>query len=128
MTSFSQINSTRFLFFSFFFSPTKKKEIVKRLEKNGTDKIVLNVLVSNDPAIKLYKKHHFVIEKKLKDFYEINSKPFDAYQMGRQVQKHSNVDHLNSFYYFFISILRSFTFWKRCFGYERRRTGLSEIV
>ena len=57
-------------------------EMIKRIEQRGISRLVLEVRVSNDPAIRLYEKQGFAVMGKRKNFYEKPTE--DAYVMVRE--------------------------------------------
>lgn len=58
------------------------RHLIDQLVQRGIGRIVLEVRVSNDPAIRLYEKQGFVTMGKRKNFYEKPTE--DAYVMVRQ--------------------------------------------
>ncbi len=58
------------------------RHLIDQLAQRGIGRIVLEVRVSNDPAIRLYEKQGFVTMGKRKNFYEKPTE--DAYVMVRQ--------------------------------------------
>lgn len=63
------------------------KYILKRCKE---DSICLHVHVSNEAAIMFYKKHGFVIESRIKDYYLKNAEvdPPDALFLVKRLHKH----------------------------------------
>ena len=56
--------------------------LIEKMAQRGITRIVLEVRVSNDPAIRLYERHGFLVVGTRKNFYE---KPVeDAYVMVRE--------------------------------------------